>query len=284
MDFILNVLKPTGLSSHDVVAQIRKRLNTSKVGHAGTLDVEASGVLVIGVGEGTKLLNHLQMHHKVYAFDVFFNQTTDTLDHTGQVTKTSFVSLPEWLDLDIFSGEYTQMPPAYSAVKVNGKKLYEYARKNEPIPVVNARRLQIEYLIQKTPLRAVDQGYQASFEVKASSGLYVRQLALDIASTYHTVAHTTKIHRLEVGPFNIDQSVLLETLEPNQGIRLSEAIPEFEPHVLSEEELAYVKVGRVLELAKKAPNLKVIDNQGGLWGLYQKKDQQYVPLRIFKGV
>jgi len=283
MDGIFNVLKPTGISSHDVVAFARKLFKTRKVGHAGTLDVEASGVLILGVGEGTKLLNHLQTHHKVYQFDVYFGLLTDTLDHTGQTLEKKITPLPEWLDLTAWPGEYLQTPPAYSAVKVNGRKLYEYARKDHVIPTVAPRSLTIHSLVQKTPCMPYLEGYHASFEVSASSGLYVRQLALDIAKTYHTVAHTTKIHRTVVGPFTISDAVLMAELSIKHQIKLIDAIPAYERYELSDEQLADVKVGKSLKLSINAPLIQVVYNDG-LWGLYQKKEDLYIPLRIFKGV
>lgn len=283
MDGIYNVLKPLGISSHDVVSQARKLLKTKKVGHAGTLDVEASGVLILGVGEGTKLLNHLQTHHKVYVFDVYFGVLTDTLDHTGEVLEKKQSPLPEWLDLSAFTGEYLQTPPAYSAVKVKGKKLYEYARNQQEIPHVKARLLTVDSLVQKTPCIPYQEGYKASFEVKASSGLYVRQLALDIALRYHTVAHTTKIHRTLVGPFDISKAIAIEDLSTHPGIKLTDAIPAFTRYPLSLEELADVKVGKYLKLPITDELIQVTYDDK-LWGLYQKKDDFYIPIRIFKGV
>ena len=283
MHLIFNIHKPLGLSSHDVVAQVRKLLNTKKVGHAGTLDVEASGVLILGVGEGTKLLNHLQTHHKVYQFDVYFGVLTDTLDHTGEVLETSASPLPEWLDLNPWVGEYAQTPPAYSAVKVKGKKLYEYARNHQEIPVVNPRLLTVYSLRQTAPCVADQLGYRASFEVTSSSGLYVRQLALDIALKYQTVAHTTKIHRMVVGPFDHSTAIKLEDLEARHGIKLTDAIPAFTRYVLTDQQLADVKVGRSLQLPI-TDDLIQVTKDNLLWGLYQKKEDHYIPIRIFKGV
>jgi tRNA pseudouridine55 synthase len=284
MDFILNLKKPLGISSHDVVNQVRTVFKTRKVGHAGTLDVEASGVLIVGVGEGTKLLNHLQNHTKTYAFDICFGILTDTLDHTGLVTQTDHPTLPSSLDLSSFIGDYLQSPPAYSAVKIKGKKLYEYARKNQPIPEVKPRHLTISSLVQITPLKKVNETYHASFEVTASSGLYVRQLALDVAKSLGTVAHTTSIHRREVGAFTFEEATDLSELNPSSGIALSRAIPEIKKVRVNEVDLSYVKVGRALELKETAPMIQIVDVDDHLFGLYEKTDNGYKAMRIFKGV
>lgn len=284
MNLILNLKKPLGISSHDVVNQVRTVFKTRKVGHAGTLDVEASGVLIVGVGEGTKLLNHLQNHTKTYAFDICFGILTDTLDHTGIITQVTPTQLPSTLDLKPFIGDYYQSPPAYSAVKIKGKKLYEYARKNQPIPEVKHRHLKVSSFVQITPLKKEDETYRASFEVTASSGLYVRQLALDLAKTVGTVAHTTKIHRCEVGAFKFEDATDLSDLDPSLGIPLSKAIPEIKKVQVNDLQLSYVKVGRPLELNETELMVQIVDSDNLLYGLYEKTENGYKALRIFKGV
>lgn len=284
MDFILNLKKPLGISSHDVVNQVRTVFKTRKVGHAGTLDVEASGVLIVGVGEGTKLLNHLQNHTKTYVFDICFGILTDTLDHTGLVTQIDHPTLPSNLDLTSFIGNYLQSPPAYSAVKFKGKKLYEYARKNQPIPDVKPRPLMVSSFVQITPLKKVNESYHGSFEVTASSGLYVRQLALDVAKSFGTVAHTTTIHRREVGAFKFEDATELSELSLSSGIALSKAIPDIKKIRVNDQDLSYVKVGRALELNETAPLIQIVDVDDLLYGLYEKTETGYKALRIFKGV
>ena len=284
MDKIFNVYKPLGVSSHDVVNTVRRLFNTKKVGHAGTLDVEASGVLIIGVGEGTKLLNHLQNHTKVYEFDIYFGKTTDTLDHTGTLTEVKKADVPEYIDLSSWVGPYLQTPPAYSAVKVAGKKLYEYARKDQTIPKVAPRELTLYAFTQTTPLTPQDDGVVGSFRVHGSTGLYVRQLALDLAQSFNTVAHTTRIFRQQVGAFHIEQATPIDQLKPENGIMLADAIPDIKAYVPTEKELHDVKVGKPLNLSLDDAIIKIVDAHNQLFGLYEKKDQIYVPMRIFKGV
>lgn len=280
---IFNVKKPVGISSHDVVNHIRRQFDTRKVGHAGTLDVEASGVLLVGINEGTKLLPYLQTATKTYHFGVTFGQETDTLDHVGNPINEGPTDLPDWLDCDAFVGPYSQVPPAYSAVKVAGKKLYEYAREGAPIPKVPARQLTISAFQQNTPLTRDETFPKATFTVSASSGLYVRKLALDLAMHHGTFAHTHFITRRSVGAFTLEESTDLETLSADHIIRLSDALVDFEPVRAATLDPSALAHGRSLNIPKHAPRIQVITATGGLLGLYEWHEHAYKPLRIFKG-
>lgn len=276
---ILLINKPLGMSSHDVVNVLRKFYHTKKVGHAGTLDVEASGLLVCGINDGTKLLNELQTHQKTYEFDVCFNVETDTLDHMGIIIKKTDIELPKWLDLNDFIGEYQQVPPAYSAVKVNGKKLYEYARNKEAIPDVKSRDLFIHSLEQLTEIK----DNKATFKVTASSGLYVRKLALDLAKKYQAVAHTTRIHRMEVGLFSINDAVSLTDLENAKWLSMSESLSHLKAYELNDEEAKDVSFGKPLNINLNEAMIKCVKDDE-LYAIYIKKDQKYIAKRVFKGV
>lgn len=280
---IFNIHKPTGMSSHDVVNQLRHQFGTRRVGHAGTLDVEASGVLLVGINEGTKLLHYLQHASKHYAFGITFGTETDTLDHTGTPVRTMPTALPTWLACAAFVGTYDQVPPAYSAVKVAGKKLYEYAREGQPIPAVNARSIKVTSFKQMTPLSERNPSPQATFEVQASSGLYVRQLALDLAKHHGTVAHTHFIERLSVGPFTLKNAHPLDTLEASHLIRLADAMEDFHPVPMDGLNPADVANGRPLELPHQGAHIKVTNEAGDLFGLYHWAQDAYRPLRMFKG-
>lgn len=279
---IFNVHKPIGMSSHDVVNHVRRQFATRRVGHAGTLDVEASGVLLVGINEGTKLLHYLQNATKHYAFGVTFGRETDTLDHTGKTLNTRPVDLPDWLDCEAFVGAYEQTPPAYSAVKVAGKKLYEYAREGLPVPSVTPRHLTVTSFTQKGPITRGEK-IQASFEVTATSGLYVRKLALDLAKHHGTLAHTHFIHRLRVGSFSIEEATFLDALDAHHLIRLHAALPDFDDVYLEQLNPDDVTHGRALKISRLGEKIKVINGAGDLFGLYQWTNETYRPLRIFKG-
>ena len=202
--------KPAGITSHDVVAMVRACTGVKKVGHTGTLDPFATGVLPLALGPATKLIRFLDESMKVYDATVQLGQRTDTGDPTGVVveekpvpalTETSVRAV-----LDQFEGELMQTPPAYSAVKKNGKALYKYARAGETV-TVDARPITvygIELLeLGETSMRIV---------IRCGRGTYARVLAEDIAVALGTVAHLTALCRLQSGPFDIDNSLSLDEL------------------------------------------------------------------------
>lgn len=283
MDGILVINKPLGLSSHDCVYKIRKIFNTKKVGHSGTLDQEATGVLVLGINKGTKLLNYLNQDDKIYAFTVKFGQLTDTLDHTGTLLK-------EDTDVDLsdlkpviqsFIGDYHQVPPAYSAVKVKGKKLYEYARNNQPIPEVPARKLTVYDLHLDTT--SVNQNpLEIAFVVHASKGLYVRKLALDIAQKLGTVAHTTKIHRIKAGYFSLDEAIDLDQVsKESKLLSMQEALKDINAFRIDESMIFKIQNGQAIVLDLSDKLIKIIDKNDHLLAIYEKRDTLYYAKNVF---
>ncbi len=266
MHGMILVHKPLGLTSHDVVYRLRKQLNTKKIGHAGTLDPEAEGLLICAVNQATRCLKFFESMTKHYRFKVQFGVLTDTLDHTGSVISKESFELPAYLDLDCFKGQYLQTPPAYSAVKVQGKKLYQYAREGKTLPSVAPRTLTIHALHQLTPVDALG---EASFEVVSSKGLYVRQLALDMAKQYETVAHTTRIERLGIGPFNLSNAHALDTVTELSLLSIDDALSFIEPYEMSSEEAKKVINGQSLALALNYPQLRM-RHQHDLYAIYKQ--------------
>ncbi len=278
--------KEVGMSSHDCVNRVRKAFNTKKVGHAGTLDVEASGVLVLGVNKGTKIMQYLNQDDKVYAFTICFNVETDTLDHTGRVTNTTDVQDFKKLDDHIaaFKGTYWQVPPAYSAVKVKGKKLYEYARKNQPLPDVPPRETTLYDLTRTSEVYQKDGAWHVDMQVHCSKGVFVRKLALDLAKTLNAVAHTTRIHRLKAGVFNIDQAVKLEAISNTERplLTLNQALVNLPTYTLNTEELTHVSHGKPLTIHSTAPQIKLCDDTETLMAVYKHVGENlYKPERVF---
>lgn len=275
MDGILILDKPEGLSSHDCVNEARRALHTRKVGHSGTLDPEASGVLVLAVNRGTKILEFLNQDDKVYRFTVRFNLETDTLDHTGAITRRNLDAPIDGLDdaLELFRGDYAQTPPAYSAVKVNGRKLYEYARAGEAIPYVPARHIHVHSLTRESGIESVSGTHEATFRIHASKGLYVRKLASDIARALGTVAHTTMIRRLEAGQFTLERSISLEALREGEVSLLSmnDAVSHIPAVEADEGMLQNIKHGRKLDLAREDPLIRLV-KANSLLAIYHKED------------
>lgn len=217
MDGILIVNKTKGCTSHDIVYQVKKIVN-EKVGHTGTLDPMATGVLPLLVGKGTLCSKYLMNHDKVYRVKLQLGQKTDTLDGEGniieekQVTDNMIEKEKVEEVLKSMIGKQEQIPPIYSAIKVNGKKLYEYARKGEKVEI-KPRKIEI-YNIELIKINKKDR--QIEFQVACSKGTYIRSLCEEIASKLNTVGYMCELERLQVGKFNIVDAITLETLEKNK--------------------------------------------------------------------
>jgi len=204
MNGILNVYKPKGLTSHDVVDEIRKKLNIRKVGHAGTLDPFAEGVLIIGLGHSTRLLEYFKDFKKRYYVKAILGLITETFDITGEVKeeKNCNKSAKEIIEaINSFKGKYLQVPPAYSAKKYKGKRLYKLAREGKIISLP-PREVEI-YNIENIK---VNPPY-FSFEVEVSTGTYIRSLCMDIGYKLSCGATAVELVRTNIGDFNIKNSI-----------------------------------------------------------------------------
>ena len=213
MNGILIIDKSKGFTSHDIVAKVRK-ITKEKVGHTGTLDPLATGVLPLLIGKGTLCSKYLINHDKKYKVNLKLGIKTATGDEEGEILAKKEVT-QDILDknnvekvLESFLGEQEQIPPKYSAIKVNGKKLYEYARKNQEVKI-EPRKINI-YEINLLEINEND--YEIKFEVKCSKGTYIRSLCEDIAKKMKTVGYMKDLKRIEVGEFKIDQAISIEDL------------------------------------------------------------------------
>lgn len=210
MDCVINVFKEKGYTSQDVVSICKGILKTKKIGHAGTLDPDATGVLLLGVGKGTKITEYLMEYGKTYIFEMVFGTSTDTLDLSGNVTGFSDKTydkekLKQILD-DLNGKTIEQVPPMYSAVKVNGKKLYEYARENKEIKR-KSRKITI-YNIK--PLHLLENS--CIIKIRCSKGTYIRVLIEDIAKKLDRLAYMKSLIRVNSGGFDIKDSIKIESL------------------------------------------------------------------------
>ena len=212
MDGIIVINKEKEYTSHDVVAKLKKKLNISKVGHTGTLDPNATGVLPILIGKGTKFSKYLINHDKIYEVELELGKKTDTADIEGKVIEEKNVDekyIKENLlqVLESFIGKQEQIPPMYSAIKKNGKKLYEYARAGEKVEI-EPRKIEI----YKIDLNKYDKNI-ISFVVSCSKGTYIRSLCEDIAEKLNTLGYMKNLKRLQVGKFNIKDAVYIDDID-----------------------------------------------------------------------
>lgn len=253
---LLLVDKPLGPTSTDIVRAARKALGTRKVGHTGTLDPQASGLLAITVGTCTKLAKFLSLEPKVYTFELVFGTATDTGDADGEVIGTGIVDIARG-DLEAvlprFVGQISQVPPRYSAVKIGGKRAYDLARRGDDFEI-EPRIVQIERL----ELISLAAGV-ASLEVQCGSGTYVRSLATDIAAMLETVGHATAIRRLQVGDWSLSGAVSLDVLRTTDAaaqflaspLEMMSGLPRYE---LADAELERVFHGNAIDVSFDCPS------------------------------
>jgi tRNA pseudouridine55 synthase len=214
---ILPVDKPAGITSHDVVAHVRRALGVKRVGHAGTLDPMATGLLVVLVGTATRLARYVEAGRKTYQARVVFGASTDTDDAEGAVTATADVAArltdPAYAAIAVASlvGEIEQVPPAYAAIKVDGRRAYDLARKGELVELA-ARAI----TVYSARLEAVSAGPPVTWDltVVASKGTYVRSLARDLGVAHETLAHLGALRRTAIGDLDVgDASALDDVIE-----------------------------------------------------------------------
>lgn len=216
MNGIIIINKHKGCTSHDIVYKVKKMFN-EKVGHTGTLDPMATGVLPLLIGKGTQCSKYLINHDKIYNVTLQLGEKTDTADSEGKVIETKEVKektlKKENIEkiLEKFKGKQEQIPPIYSAIKVNGKKLYEYARKGQEVEI-KPRKIEI-YNIEL--LNINEKQKQIEFQVSCSKGTYIRSLCEDIAQRLGTVGYMLELKRIQVGNFNIKEAITIEQLENN---------------------------------------------------------------------
>lgn len=272
---IIVINKPKDYTSHDVVAKVKKILNVKKVGHTGTLDPNATGVLPLLLNQGTKLSKYLIEHDKEYEVTLKLGIKTDTLDGEGTVIEERKVIWEELEDIDSvlnsFIGKQEQVPPMYSAIKVNGKKLYEYARNGQTVEI-KPRMIEI-YNIELQGINR--EKNEIKFKVSCSKGTYIRSLCDDIAVRLGTIGYMKELNRTKVGRFEIENSITIRELQEQQEIigekiiTMEELFKDFSTINLKKEQLEQFLNGVKI-------NVKLVD------GIYNVYEDRYVGLGIVK--
>ena len=275
MNGIIIVNKSKGYTSHDIVAKVKK-ITGEKVGHTGTLDPLATGVLPLLIGEGTLCSKYLMNHDKTYTVLLKLGIKKSTGDEEGDIIQEENVNEKLLEDkevknvLESFLGEQEQIPPIYSAIKVNGKKLYEYARKGQKVEI-EPRKI----IIYDIKLLKIDkESCEIQFEVSCSKGTYIRSLCEDIAKKMGTVGYMKELQRTRVGTFTIAQSILVEDLNEEN----------VQKHIITVEKLfkdfPNIELNaRKLELFLNGVKLS-FDLQDGIYKIYS--NQQFIGIGIVK--
>lgn len=285
---ILVIDKDKGMTSADVVYHLRRVLHIRKIGHAGTLDPEVTGVLPIAIGQATKLIEMMHTRPKEYIGTGLFGYSTDSYDATGTVLKEKkliqpFSGAEIQENMNKFVGEIVQVPPIYSAVKVNGKHLYEYAR--EEIEVERPqRKVEVkQYDLTKEPVFDINTGQESfDFKIKCSKGTYVRSLINDLGEKLDCPATMTYLRRTASSGFDITQAVKLKEIEenPKKATELIQPIDAFFKEYtqvdLTEEKWLKVKNGAGISLETNAKKVALRYNKR-VKAIYEKKGKLYRP-------
>jgi tRNA pseudouridine55 synthase len=277
--------KPEGITSHDVVSRVRRLAGTRKVGHAGTLDPMATGVLVLGVERATRLLGHLTLTEKSYDATVRLGVTTTTDDAEGEVvTTTSAATLDEAAVREgaaSFVGTIQQVPSAVSAIKVDGRRAYARVRAGEEV-VLEPRTVTVHELAVHDVRRgdAVD----VDLSVRCSSGTYVRAIARDLGAALGVGGHLTSLRRTAVGPFGLERARTLEALaESFELVPIADAArASFAVLELSVDQARDVRFGRALDLTLDGLTA-LFDPDGEFLALYEPSDGRARAVAVFVG-
>jgi len=276
--------KPAGLTSHGVVARVRRLVGTRKVGHAGTLDPMATGVLVLGVNRATRLLGHLMLTEKAYDATVRLGESTTTDDAEGElVTSTPAAGLDE-ADvreaLTRFVGDLEQVPTAVSAIKVDGKRAYQRVREGEQVEL-KARPVTVHDL-QVHDVVPAGQCLDVRISLRCSSGTYVRAIARDAGAALGVGGHLTALRRTAVGPYDLGDARTLEQLEAEPAVLplATAARAAFPARDLTEPDAAAVRVGRPLELELSGLTA-VFGPEGDFLALYEPRGALARPVAVF---
>lgn len=286
MNGIVNINKPTGMTSHDVVNILRKVFHTKKVGHTGTLDPSATGVLPVCIGQATRVAEYLTALDKEYIATIQFGSATDTQDAEGEIVEEA--ALPSLSQEEFqavcegFLGEQIQIPPMFSAVKYKGKPLYKYAREGIVIEDLPERQIKVETI----EVLSYDMK-RASLRIKCSKGTYIRTLCADIAKKCGSLGHLIALERTQSGNFTlanaVDLEVLREMANPEEVlIPMEEALAEMP--LVELDEAAYKKILNGMKISTDADEATIVQARfaGKIIAIGHIKDGFFQPKKVFK--
>lgn len=286
MNGILIIDKEKDITSRDVVNSIVKKLHTKKVGHTGTLDPIATGVLVICVGSATKLVDELTCNDKEYIASVELGTNTDTLDNTGKILneEKSIKNKEEIIKvLNSFKGKYLQEVPIYSAVKINGKKLYEYARENKNVELPK-REVEIKDIELIDDIEYINDKTVFKFKCSVSKGTYIRSLIRDIAKRLNTVGIMTDLRRTRQGKFKIEDAIKIEDINEKSLINIIDVL-DYKKIELTDNIKKQVLNGAIIDNTYNSNEVLFVNKNEAiaLYKEYEKDNTKLKPYKMFKG-
>lgn len=281
MDGVFVIDKPAGMTSHDVVDAVRKALRTKRVGHGGTLDPDATGILLVGVGKATRFLSYAQASPKRYEAIVKLGTTTSTLDASGDVLEERPVSVSKDQIEDLlprFTGEIDQVPPMVSAIKIGGKRLHELARQGEEVERPPRRVTIYELSLTEGPT----EDDEFSLDVLCSGGTYIRTLAHDIGQELGCGAHLKTLRRTEAAGFSLGDAIALDDVGPDTLRPMVDAIRDLPSTEVSGDDVSLVANGRPLlvDTGLDPGSLTALTHEGALLAVYKVEKARIVPERV----
>lgn len=282
MDGVLVIDKPAGMTSHDVVDRVRKGLRTKKVGHGGTLDPDATGVLLVGVGKATRFLSYAQAAPKSYRARVRFGSSTSTQDASGEVIESRPAEISaEDVErvLPRFTGDIEQIPPMVSAVKVDGERLYKKALRGEEVER-KPRPVHIYDLTMSGFAGGAEP--EVDLDVRCSGGTYIRTLAHDIGEELGCGAHLRTLRRTEANGFAVEDAVSLDDVSPDALRPLTDAVRDLSSLEVGPDQAKDVSFGRPLSFDGDLDegSFAAIVSAGQLLGVYRREGARLLPERV----
>ena len=291
MNGIINLRKEAGMTSHDAVFKLRKILGTKKIGHGGTLDPDVVGVLPIAVGKATRMVEFMQDEGKVYEGEITLGYSTTTEDASGEVVaETPVLSILDEKLVDeaiaSLTGPITQIPPMYSAVKVNGRKLYEYARAGQEVERPE-RQVTIYSFERTSPISYEDKLARFTFRVKCSKGTYIRTLSVDLGEKLGYAAHMSHLTRTSAAGLQLEDSLTLEEIAEKVEAGELDFLHPLEIGTgdlvkvnLTPEQADEVRYGRFIELECSEKEVAAFEGEK-LLAIMEKRDHLYKPRKVF---
>ncbi len=289
MDGIFLIDKDKGCTSRDVVNEIIKKVETKKVGHTGTLDPLATGVLVVCVGKATKLVDMLTSEEKEYIAEITLGLETDSLDITGNILKEEKVNITKEEIINVlnnFKGEYDQEVPAYSAIKINGKKLYEYAREGIDIELPK-RNVSIKEIELVSDIKYENNRIIFSIKCLVSKGTYIRSLVRDIAHKLNTIGVMSELRRTKLGKFNINDCKFIDEIKLSDMLNVSEVLTDYTNIKVDESLKKDILNGKIIDNIYGSEKIVFLDKDNkvlAIYKRYEKDNNKIKPYIVLGGI